>query len=216
MPKIVDRDEYRRELLLRCRDLFSKKGYAGITMREIARKLKVSTGTLYHYFPTKQAIFKQIFAQEMTMDAAEAISGIREHFTRRERLETVSDHWEDKRDYYHNIVLLAVDFFRSQEDDVSQKVLDEYSRYYREIMAENMDIPHSVATLSFVFIIGLMYHDLLVPGGVDFRKYLDLFMDMAMTCCEAGGPDEKKTGRTPCHPETEAKITNREEPWGKR
>ncbi len=192
MPKIVDHDEYRKELLLRCRDLFSKKGYAGITMREIARKLKVSTGTLYHYFPTKQAIFEQIFAQEMTMDAAEAISGIKDHFTRRERLTTVSDHWEEKRDYYHNIVLLAVDFFRSQDTEVSRKVLDEYSQYYRDIMAENMDIPHSVATLGFVFIIGLMYHDLLDPGGVDFRRYLDLFMDMVMNYCETADRGDRK------------------------
>ncbi|MGB6015410.1 MAG: helix-turn-helix domain-containing protein, partial [Nodosilinea sp.] len=48
MPKIVDHDQYRREILDQCFDLFAEKGYAALTMRQIAQELGVSTGTLYH------------------------------------------------------------------------------------------------------------------------------------------------------------------------
>ena len=56
MPKIVDHDEYRKELLERCFGIFSRKGFSNVTMREIVSEIGVSTGTLYHYFDTKEKI----------------------------------------------------------------------------------------------------------------------------------------------------------------
>lgn len=60
MPKLVDHDQYRAELLENCFDLFTSHGYAAITMRQIAIGLGVSTGTLYHYFKNKETIFEQM------------------------------------------------------------------------------------------------------------------------------------------------------------
>lgn len=60
MPKIVDHDQYRAELLAKSFDLFTSHGYAAITMRQIAIGLGVSTGTLYHYFKNKETIFEQM------------------------------------------------------------------------------------------------------------------------------------------------------------
>lgn len=60
MPKIIDHQRYREELLLRSFPLFGKHGYSGLTTRELARALDVSTGTLYHYFPNKEALFEQM------------------------------------------------------------------------------------------------------------------------------------------------------------
>ncbi|MFM8003959.1 MAG: TetR/AcrR family transcriptional regulator, partial [Dolichospermum sp.] len=42
MPKIVNHEQYRKELLSKCFDLFAEKGYAAITMRQISAGLKVS------------------------------------------------------------------------------------------------------------------------------------------------------------------------------
>lgn len=63
MPKIVDSQQYRQELLSKCFDLFANRGYANVTTRQIAKELGVSTGTLYHYFPSKQALFEQLVEQ---------------------------------------------------------------------------------------------------------------------------------------------------------
>ena len=60
MPKIVDHDRYRAELLEKCFDLFTSRGYGAITMRQIAIGLGVSTGTLYHYFGKKETLFEQM------------------------------------------------------------------------------------------------------------------------------------------------------------
>ncbi|MEA5550377.1 TetR/AcrR family transcriptional regulator [Anabaena cylindrica UHCC 0172] len=74
MPKIVDHEQYRKELLGKCFDLFAEKGYGSITMRQIAQSLNVSTGTLYHYFPSKQALFEQLVEEITQQDVITALA----------------------------------------------------------------------------------------------------------------------------------------------
>lgn len=64
MPKIIDHNEYRKDLLSKAFNLFAQKGFAAVTMREIAQGLGVSTGTLYHYFPSKEALFEQLMQEK--------------------------------------------------------------------------------------------------------------------------------------------------------
>lgn len=41
-------------------ELFSQQGFGGTTVREIADAASVSTGSVYHQFPDKEAIFRQL------------------------------------------------------------------------------------------------------------------------------------------------------------
>lgn len=178
MPKIVNHDEYRKEMIARSMDLFSRRGYDNVTMREIATELDVSTGTLYHYFPTKQSLFEHMFEQERTVDVEEALRGMDEIATLKERLQKLNVHWDSRREYYQNILLLAIDFFRSNGAVPDQKVLVSFSEYYRKAMAEGLEVPLPEASLLFIFVIGLMYHSLVGPGSVDFNEQLELMRDI--------------------------------------
>ncbi len=40
---------------------FSKRGYQNTTMEEIAKEVGVTKGNLYHYFPSKLALLREIF-----------------------------------------------------------------------------------------------------------------------------------------------------------
>lgn len=57
MPKIIDREKYMNDLATRAAGFFSKHGYAGVGMRGVADHLGMSKSALYHYFPTKEALF---------------------------------------------------------------------------------------------------------------------------------------------------------------
>jgi AcrR family transcriptional regulator len=70
MPKIVDHDAYSRELALQAASYFSAHGYAGTSMRKVAAHLGLSKSALYHYFPTKEALF--LACTQMIMGGAEA------------------------------------------------------------------------------------------------------------------------------------------------
>jgi AcrR family transcriptional regulator len=58
--RALDHDEQRKTLAMRCVPLFAQRGYAGLNMRTIASELGVSTGILYHYFPSKAALFENV------------------------------------------------------------------------------------------------------------------------------------------------------------
>lgn len=58
MPRIIDHEAYRAELARRAIPVFRRLGYHGLGMRQIASELGVSKSALYHYFPSKKALFE--------------------------------------------------------------------------------------------------------------------------------------------------------------
>src|SRR2546423_11437934 len=44
-------------------ELFTKRGYAGTSLDEVARRARVTKGALYHHFSGKQALFEAAFEQ---------------------------------------------------------------------------------------------------------------------------------------------------------
>ena len=56
----MDPQERRRQILQRSGEIFATKGISATTVREIADACGVYSGTLYHYFPSKDAIVTEI------------------------------------------------------------------------------------------------------------------------------------------------------------
>lgn len=60
MPESQDR---RSAILRSSAELFARKGVAATTVREIADEVGVLSGSLYHYFPSKDAIVNEIITK---------------------------------------------------------------------------------------------------------------------------------------------------------
>src|SRR5579863_1382236 len=54
------RDERQQAILAAARDLFSRQGYHGTSMPEIARAADVSVGLIYHVFASKEELLAEI------------------------------------------------------------------------------------------------------------------------------------------------------------
>lgn len=69
MPKLTDGTTARNKLKIQraARRLFTRQGFHGTTVREIARAAGISMGKLYLYYPTKEDIFVDL-VQQMTKD----------------------------------------------------------------------------------------------------------------------------------------------------
>ena len=48
------------------RRLFGEKGFRATSVEDLAREARVTTGALYHHFPTKTALFEAVFMQAHT------------------------------------------------------------------------------------------------------------------------------------------------------
>jgi AcrR family transcriptional regulator len=53
----------RAALVAAGRRLFGARGFAATSVDELAREARVTTGALYHHFPTKAALFEAVFLQ---------------------------------------------------------------------------------------------------------------------------------------------------------
>lgn len=200
MPKIVDHDSYRRELADRCMNLFSRRGYANVTMREIAKELGVSTGLLYHYFPTKEAIFAHMAKHLGEKDVTSVLTQVDDAASIDEKLQVYAEHWREQKEYYKSIVLLAIDFIRNYRGPAEQmsKVKKEYVKYYVDAMAENLGVPEELSRFIYVHMIGLFYYDLVLPETAHFDDQLDLFLDVYLSYAAAavrGSSSKRRGGR---------------------
>ena len=73
MPK-----ENRKELIIQeALKLFSEKGFAAVSMRDLAESAGISVSTIYHYYESKQAL-----AQDMIARATELTAKARDSFFR--------------------------------------------------------------------------------------------------------------------------------------
>ena len=112
MPKIVDHDQRRSELLAKCLDLFTEKGYSAVTTRELARVTGVSTGILYHYFASKEDLFSQLmryFVEKVTTELSDAIVRGRNPEA---RLALAVRYLDTKEEEFASYLLILTDYAR--------------------------------------------------------------------------------------------------------
>jgi AcrR family transcriptional regulator len=65
------RDARRQSILAIAREVFLREGYAATSMSAIAAKVGGSKGTLYNYFPSKEALFAAVVQAQCVQDQAE-------------------------------------------------------------------------------------------------------------------------------------------------
>lgn len=181
MPKIVDHEKYRRELLNKYFEHFARRGYADVTMREIAQALDVSTGTLYHYFPTKKSILEQLFKLASRYDASKVLSRISEDASLETRLTIFIDFVMENEGYFQDIVLLTIDYWRFHDSDQEAfKIMREADRYYTGAISNGLGLDERSGLLLTVFLNGLVYHRLAFPDSVSFKKLGEMFKQMML------------------------------------
>ncbi|MDH5446050.1 MAG: TetR/AcrR family transcriptional regulator [Gammaproteobacteria bacterium] len=75
MPRRLKANERRASILAVAKVLFADKGYNGVAVDEIARRLGVSPAVLYQHFPSKEALYDEVLSyacaeRESYIDAA--------------------------------------------------------------------------------------------------------------------------------------------------
>ena len=83
MPKIVDHDAQRQRFCEAAMRLIARNGMEGVTMRAVAAEAKLSYGSLFHYFDSKDALLTYAIGHLMDKqskrvnDFSSRLSGLR-------------------------------------------------------------------------------------------------------------------------------------------
>lgn len=193
MPKVVDHDQYRKELLSKCFDLFAEKGYAAITMRQIAQELGVSTGTLYHYFPSKDALFEQLLEENTDRDILQISAELEHVNSLSDRLEAAFTFLEKNQDYFFKQTLIFLDYWQQQqrEGKESSDALKRLCERVSQSIAELLNI-HDPDVIEFLLSLsdGLILQRMYGQHSINYAKHARLVAAMLTAHLEKSGTVE--------------------------
>jgi len=181
MPKIVDHEKYRKELLWKSFDLFAQKGYASITMREIAKELGVSTGTLYHYFPNKEAIFLQLVEEQYEQDVINFLAQVGDITTVPERIRAVVKFTEKNEEYFISQILLWANFYQQEgkSEVLNNEILKKVAQKSREELLKYLEIEDkAVADFVINFLNGLICVRMFEGEMVSYQEQGEVLIKM--------------------------------------
>ncbi len=174
MPKIVNHEEYRVILLEKAFELFARRGYE-ITMRELAKELDISTGSLYHYFESKEDIFQQTMEYISKKQVEILLDRIGKNKTPDEKVKLVFDYILQNENFFQNILFLAIDYYRQNNCSHPDQIIQEISFFYKKNIAEQLGITQSVVASTFLsFILGFLIHRILDPQSNDWEGQIGL------------------------------------------
>jgi AcrR family transcriptional regulator len=176
MPKIVDHDAYRRELLSKCFELFFQKGYSGVNMREIAKELRVSTGTLYYYFPNKKSLLDNMVIMINQREGSELKLRLKRSNNLKQRLTLLKDYVKENEEEFQKIILLAVDYFHNRNSDKDMEIFRSFVEYSSSIISKNIGLGKDISLVVLIFFSGLVFYRLLCPDVACYEKQGNLFM----------------------------------------
>ncbi len=112
MPKIVDRQRQKQIIADQAAALFSEYGYSGLSMREIAKHLTLSKSALYHYFPSKQALFDAATIQAIAGQTEKIKTGFDAHLSMEVKLKILHQNMCKMEAEFAKEIVLLIDYLR--------------------------------------------------------------------------------------------------------
>lgn len=109
---MVNKEEYRKKIILVSGQIFSRYGFKKTTMEEIARELKMGKSSIYYYFRSKEEIFEAVVLYEANVLRNELTTAIK----------AVESPVEKMRNYVF----------------VRMKAFEKLSNYYNSIFDKNL------------------------------------------------------------------------------
>ncbi len=110
---MINKEEFRKKIILTAGQIFSRFGFKKTTMDEIAKALKMGKSSIYYYFNSKEDIFKAVVLYEANI--------------LRNELTTAIKSVESPIDKMRNYVF------------VRMKSFEKLSNYYNAIFDKNLD-----------------------------------------------------------------------------
>jgi AcrR family transcriptional regulator len=110
---MINKEEFRKKVIITAGQIFSRYGFRKTTMDEIARELKMGKSSIYYYFTSKEEIFEAVVLYEANILRNELTAAIK----------SVDSPVEKVRNYVF----------------VRMKTFEKLANYYNAIFDKNLD-----------------------------------------------------------------------------
>lgn len=173
MPKTVDHEQFRQELLEKAFSLFAERGYGSLSVKELAASLDISPGLLYRYFAGKEEMFLMMVYQFAQMLLNELAQTLAPTSSLEERLEAVLSHLERREKDFQRLHLALSDFMRivgvaSFQESVEFGALIES---YLHSVQETLCLSREQTVLLVTYAEGVLVTRFIRPALVSFSEH---------------------------------------------
>lgn len=159
MARALDGDARRAEILDAAFDVFATHGYHALSVRELAQHLGATTGTLYHWFDGKPALFEAMLARQVSRQVGEALAMIGGLPSER-RLAGVAEFVCTNADDLQRTLAVALDYHRSHGAGGG---LSAALAAYEGALAEGMGLDTTTSRLVVSVVLGELLQRILDP-----------------------------------------------------
>jgi len=193
----------REEILMAARRVFAERGFSGTTIADIAEAANIALGTIYLYFPSKEAVFaalNQQLAELITAAVTDVPEPVSLEETVRRRVGQVFDVCAGNRELVRLVVINS-----DPETEVTRRMRaadEDRNRPLTKALTRAMDagaIRHGDASIVAKLVQGLVtiavYQAFVVAGGEDADTYRDYCADMIIAyLTPQSGVEENQDG----------------------
>jgi AcrR family transcriptional regulator len=172
MPKIVDHDAQRAAIVATAAQMFVEQGYSGLGMRELARALGMSKSALYHYFPSKEALFAAVTESVLASDIAAFDMQALATASFAEKLDALLDHVESHEAWYVQQIHILLEYVRVRDGATGAASMRLAAEQYAGAMADFLGVSADVGWALYCQINGVIMQRHLDGGMTDFRGAL--------------------------------------------
>jgi AcrR family transcriptional regulator len=172
MPKVVDVPARRREILAAAAVAFARHGYRGTSLQRVAAAMGVGKSSLYHYFPTKEALFAALADDTLRWEAELFDALVAADAPPGERLRGLLDAIVGMLDEWAAVGPLLVDLLR--EPRGRRRLRETFAAVRRALARLIRDgqrarvfragAPDALATVVLGCLDGLLLEELIEPG----------------------------------------------------
>lgn len=137
MPKIVDKEAKKQEILEAALKVFAKKGVSETKIHEIAEAAGVAKGTIYLYFKNKEEMFQSILEHHGSMMAsslAPILSGGQDPQSK--LIQLVATSLENAK---HNDPEIILDIWASMVRNPQKKDLGDSLVHFRDMISQTLE-----------------------------------------------------------------------------
>jgi AcrR family transcriptional regulator len=173
MPKIVAVAEKRRAILAAAAVTFARHGYHGTNLQRVAVRAGMGKSSLYHYFPTREALFDALVDGFLRHEAALFADAARAGGDAQAQLRVLLDAMAGLFDEWAKVGPLLVDVLRAAR---GKRQVRETFRTARRALAQiirrgqregrfRAGSPAALATTVLACLDGLFLQELVEPGS---------------------------------------------------
>ncbi|ASP42183.1 TetR family transcriptional regulator [Leptospira interrogans] len=180
MPKIVNLEKFKSEILAKCVDILARRGYSAVSMREIAAELDVTTGTLYHYYATNEDIFKELVKFVLNNDIEELQIHSKGDLGQslETRIESLFQMVQAREAYFQNLLYIICDVSRLKNHEEEKSLIADTINEYVHIITKLLGVTNPALNRILISVIlGTVVQRILDSEAISLSETSDVVKD---------------------------------------